>query len=337
MKTFRHLYPQIADLDGLYAAYRRARRGHQDSATHLAFANHLGDNLLAIHRRLIDRTWTTGPYHHFVVHEPKRRLIASLPFADRVVHHAVFAAVEPIFEARFDADSYACRVGKGVHYGLDRIQRMVRSCTDVHGACYALKADIKGYFYNVDHGILKRLLRRHVACGDTLDLLDEIIDSPAEPVGIPIGNLTSQLFANIYLDSLDRHVKQHLKARWYGRYMDDFVIIGPDKVALHDLRRHLETWVGDNLALEFNHKTQVRPVSNQPSHRLDMLGYRIGPDVRRLRKSTLKRMNRGLAAARDGKLRADPDGFAASYRGLLSHERPQRIQIPAGLEQGAFT
>lgn len=333
MKTHTHLFDQIADLDHLYQAYRTARQGHTMAGSHLRFAEDLGTNLATIRRRLLAGTWRTGPYTHFVVHEPKRRQIAALPFADRVVHHALHAVIEPIWEARYIHDSYACRVGKGTHFGIDRMQHMIRSCTDVHGRCYALKADIAGYFYSVDHATLKRLVRRHVACTRTLVLIDEIIDSPGGTVGIPIGNLTSQLFANIYLHHLDRHVKQDRRERWYARYMDDFAIFGPDKDHLHDLRRHLEAWLADELRLSLNHKTQVRPVSDAPSHRLDMLGYRIGPTVRRLRKTTLRRMHRGIRAAHTGVLRSDFDAFAASYRGMLDHERPRRREYPYEIAQ----
>lgn len=335
MNTHRNLHPAIVDLDGLYAAYRRARSGHLDSISHLRFQEHLGENLLAVHRRLKAGTWTTGPYSHFIVAEPKRRLIASLPFADRVVQHAIDAVVGPIWMRRFIHDSYACQPGKGTHLGLARVQHMIRSCTDIHGRCFALKADIKGYFAHIDHAEVKRQLRRHIACQPTLALLDEIIDSSDGDVGIPIGNLTSQLLANIYLHDLDMHAKHELRRRWYGRYMDDFVILGADQAELHQIRRHLAGWLRDKLGLELNHKTQVQPVSDRSSERLDFLGYRVGPTVRRVRKATIRRMNRGIAASRNGRLTSSHDAFVASYRGILSHEHPRRRELPVGLTRGA--
>ena len=208
-KTYNNLLPAIYDYGALYAAYKRARRGKRHTAEVVRFEAHLEENLIQLQNELVWGQYRTGPYRHFHVFEPKKRLVAALPFRDRVAQHAMIAAIEPIWEARFHHDSYACRPGKGTHHGADRVQAMLRRVKRKHGRVYALKADVAKYFPSVDHAVLKGLLAKRIACQPTLDLLHEVIDSweDGPGCGIPIGNLTSQLFANIYLHELDRYAK----------------------------------------------------------------------------------------------------------------------------------
>jgi hypothetical protein len=299
MKTFSGLFDQITPFAALHAAWRRVRKGKRRHGDMLAFEADLEPNLFAIQESLLQRTHRTGPYRLFEVFEPKRRVVAALPIKDRIVQHALVAALEPIWEARFDRHSYACRVGKGTHAGADQAQAMMRQVLRQHGRVAALKGDIARCFPSICHDALKRLVRRHVACGDTLWLVDEIIDSAAEPGallprGIPIGNLSSQLFANIYLDRLDRFVRQELRWRHYARYMDDFVLLGPDKVGLHEARRAIDGFVHGDLGLRLNGKTQVFPIGGPHGRCLDFLGYRIWPTHRRLREGCVKRIRRRL-------------------------------------------
>lgn len=282
MKSFGGLFEQVYRFDNLHAAYLRARRGKRDKREVLRFERDLEGELIQLQNELIWGAYETGPYRAFHVSEPKRRLVAALPFRDRVVQHSLVGVLEPIWEHRFIAHSYACRPGRGMHAAADQAQQWLRECQRKHGCAYVLKADIAGYFANIDHETLMHLLRRHVRCEPTLQLCQSIMSTWAE--GLPIGSLTSQLWANIYLDALDRHVKHDLREAMYCRYMDDWLIIHPSKAHLHARRRHLEGWLERELKLRLNCKTQVFRICHQRGRGLDFLGYRMWPDDRHLRK-----------------------------------------------------
>lgn len=297
-RTFGNLWPRIIAWEALVEAWERTARGRTRQRDVIAFRANLEPNLIEIQESLIHRTYATGPYHRFLVFEPKRREIASLPLKDRVVQHALIAAIEPIFDARMIEQTFACRIGKGAHAGADLVQGHLRAVRREHGRVYALKADISKYFPSVCHDALKRIIRRHVTCRDTLWLIDGIIDSAAEdraltPRGIPIGNLTSQLFGNVYLNELDQFVRHTLRESRYLRYMDDFAIIHHDKAHLHDARRAIEDFLWAELGLRTNSKTQVYEVGDG-GRALDFLGYRIWPTHRRLRKDSVNRMKRKM-------------------------------------------
>lgn len=299
MKTYRNLYPGIYDFESLYNAYLKSRLGKRDRPSVQVFEQNLEGELIQLQNELIWGKYATGRYHHFPVFEPKRRMAASLPFRDRVLQHSLVAAIEPIWEARFIDHSYACRPGRGMHKGADAAQDMLRKVKREHGRVYALKADIAGYFSNINHATLQRLLARHIACEQTLALCYEIIGSTVDaseinPCGIPIGNLTSQLWANIYLHELDRFAKHVIGARNYVRYMDDFVLIHHDKDWLHRARKEIDAFLDEALGLKTNAKTQVFPVTTSQGRGLDFLGYHIWPTHRRLRKSSIRRMHRTM-------------------------------------------
>lgn len=297
-KTYKNLWPQIIAWSTLLDAWARTERGRTRQRDVIMFKADLEPNLIAIQEALIHRTHRTGPYHRFFVYEPKKREISSLPLKDRIVQHALVSVIDPIFEARYIDQSFACRVGKGAHKGADTLQRYMREVQREHGEVYALKADISKYFPSICHDVLRRLIQRQIACPDTLWLIDEILSSSAEPGslmprGIPIGNLASQAFANLYLNELDHFVKHALRESRYVRYMDDFVIIHSDKAHLHATRRAIEDFLHAELGLRTNHKTQVFPVRNG-GHAVDFLGYRIWPTHRALRKDSVHRMKRKM-------------------------------------------
>lgn len=297
-KTFNNLWPEITSWESLHNAWVKTAKGRTRQRDVIAFRSNLEPNLIEIHQSLIHKTYETGPYHRFHIFEPKRREISSLPLKDRVAQHALISVIEPIFDARMIDQSFACRVGKGAHKGVDTVQRYIRRVKREHGAVYALKADISKYFPSICHDALKRMLHRHITCKDTLWLIDGIIDSSADPGaltprGIPIGNLSSQLFANVYLNELDYFVKHTLQEPYYARYMDDFVVIHHDKFHLHKMRRAIEDFLWAELGLRTNSKTQVFPVGDG-GRALDFLGYRIWPTHRALRKDSINRMKRKM-------------------------------------------
>lgn len=297
-KTYNNLFPSIYDFESLHAAYLRARKGKREHSDVLIFSLNLESNLIELQNELIWGSYQTGNYKKFYVYEPKQRLVAALPFRDRVIQHSIVAAIEPIWERRFIFDSYACRPGKGTHAGANRAQEYLRSVKRQYGRIYALKADISKYFPSIDHAVIKQLLSKRIACKRTLELMFGIIDSWEDSPGrgLPIGNLTSQLMANIYLHELDEFVKCTLRERYYIRYMDDFIIVHHDKAYLHRQRAIIEDYLSDSLRLKTNRKTQVFPVGMRRGRALDFLGYRIWPTHRRLRVGSVRRMRTKLRA-----------------------------------------
>jgi retron-type reverse transcriptase len=291
------LFEQIYDFENLLAAAYQCRSGKTKANSTLKFFNELEENIIQIQNELMWDMYNSAPYHHFYVFEPKRRLISAPHFKDRVVHRAIYNVIEPLFDRQYIHDSYACRRDKGTHKGADRAQAFIKRVEQKHGKAYALKADISRYFSSIDHHILKSLLDRKIQCDRTKALLFYIIDnSPSDAlgVGIPLGNLTSQIFANIYLNELDRFAKHTLNVKNYVRYMDDFIIIYQDKRQVHEWRKQIEQFLNFNLRLKTNSKTQVFPISTANGRSLDFLGYRIYSGHRLLRKSSVKRIKTKL-------------------------------------------
>jgi len=295
MRTYKNLYARIYAFENLYQAYLKARRGHKDDPGVLIFTDNLDRELIKLQGELISKAYKTGPYRRFYVHDPKTRLVAALPFRDRVLQHALCNVIEPLFDRQFIYDSYACRVGKGTHTGADRVTEFLRRATRLWPRPYCIKCDISQYFPSVQHKTLLAIIRRTIACEDTMRLIQEILSSwvdtnDPDPRGLPIGNLTSQLWANVYLDQLDHFIKEALRVKFYVRYMDDFVIIHGSKAELWQLKREIEDYLDSKLSLKLNGKTSIFPIS----HGIDFLGYRIWSDHRLLRKRSIKRIKRAL-------------------------------------------
>lgn len=292
--TYNNLYPKVYEMGNLYYAYIKAAEKKRYRPEVLRFSADLESNLIQIQNELIWKSYQTGLYYNFYVYEPKKRLVSALPFRDRVVQHALCNVLEPLFENKMVYDSYACRVDKGTHSAADRTQKFIYEAESRLENVYCLKCDIKQYFPSIPHNTLKRIVRRTIACPDTLWLVDNIIDSTEEgeinPQGIPIGNLTSQLFANVYLDQLDHLVKETLCEPYYVRYMDDFIILGSTKEHLWDVLQQIEIYLEQELGLKLNQKTGIFPTSQG----VDFCGYRIWATHRLLRKRSVKKMKRRL-------------------------------------------
>jgi len=278
MKRIGNTWPAITDFANLHAAYRLARRGKSGREEVARFAFQLERHLLRLQWELQQGGYHPGDYRLFTLYERKPRRIAAAPFRDRVVHHAVMRAIEPPLDRCFIHDSYACRKGKGVHAAVDRYQNWAQRYA------YVMQLDIKAYFPSIDHAILKRTLRHYLKDAHTLTLLDRIIDhSPederTEPgCGIPIGNLTSQFFANLYLNRLDHCIKQQLGVNAYLRYVDDLVLLANDKRQLWGWHAAIVDSLRQHEGLEL-HDPLITPVRLG----IDLFGYRVWPDKRRLR------------------------------------------------------
>ena len=285
----------MADFDRLYSAYLESRKGKRWKYAVVRFDVNALENLMFLHVMLTKRKYRPSPYNYFLVHEPKERLIMYNGFRDKIIQHSLCDNVlEPILSKTFIYDNYASQKGKGTHFGLDRLKSFMQRYYRQFGADgWVLKCDISKYFYRINHDVLKSQLRRVVHDPDVLWLLDLIIDSTEGP-GIPIGNHTSQWFAVLYLSGMDHMIKERLGIKFYGRYMDDFYLIHPDKeyllYCLEEIRKFLVP-----LGLELNHKTAVFPLSQG----IDFLGFRTymtdsGKVVRKLRSESKNRIRRKL-------------------------------------------
>lgn len=297
------LFDHVTAWPNLLLAARRAGRGKRFQPNVSVFTFHLEAELLALQRELRQRTYRPGPYRTFIVQEKKPRLISAAPFRDRVVHHALCNVIEPIFEQRFLFDSYACRVGKGTHAAVERASAYARRYR------YVLKCDIEKYFPSIDHDLLYGLVAKRIHDEGVLWLVRAIIDgsNPQEPAtryfpgdnlftpherrrGIPIGNQTSQFFANVYLDEIDHEAKESWRVPGYIRYVDDVLIFDDDKRRLHAVQGGLAEACA-RLRLQLHpRKCFVAPVAAG----FTFLGYRLFPDHRRVDSENVRRFKRRL-------------------------------------------
>lgn len=310
MKTWRNLFPRIASFENLLEAFWAARRNKALTQQRADFEFHLEDNLLWLQDELLAGTYQPGPYRTFYVWEGVRRKISAAPFRDRVVHHALHRVIEPLFDREFIFDSYACRQGKGTHRGADRCSRFLR-CRP-----YVLKADISRFFPSVDHEILNGLLAHRIRDERTLDLIARILASgvgileseyemqwfPGDtllarfrPRGLPIGNLTSQFFANVYLHPLDMFVKHTLRERHYIRYVDDFLLFGDDSVTLRQQERRIGRFLETVRLTLHPRKCRVFPVRTG----VDFVGYVHFRTHRRVRRACVSRFRQRLGCLQE--------------------------------------
>ncbi|RKZ40966.1 MAG: RNA-dependent DNA polymerase [Gammaproteobacteria bacterium] len=303
MKRYGHLFPKITAFENLLIAAKNAQKGKRYQNNVLAFNHHLEDTLFQLQNALNAKIYQPGAYTTFEIKEPKPRLISAAPYRERVVHHALCNIIIPIFERTFVTESYANRTGFGTHRALQRFIKFARSNR------YILQCDIQKYFPSIDHAILKSLIRRKIKCPDTLWLIDKIIDNsnPQIPVvaffpgddlltpqsrrhGLPIGNLTSQFFANVYLNGLDHFIKENLKITQYVRYVDDFALFSDDDALLKRARLAIEEYL-------VTLRLKIHPIKSQfieAKHGANFLGFRVFPHCVRVRRENLRRARRRL-------------------------------------------
>jgi retron-type reverse transcriptase len=301
-------YSDVYDFANLYGAYLKARKQKRYRGEVLQFSYRLEQEILALQKELEDKTYTTGDYRPFVVYEPKKRQIVALPFRDRVVQHALNSIIEPVFDRRMIDDSFACRAGKGTHAAAKRVSYFMGKPSNV----YYLKLDVKSFFASVDRNILKRVIRRTIKDKDTLWLIDAVLDS--SPVsGLPIGNLTSQLFANVYLHELDHYCKNNLGVPYYVRYMDDVLILSHSKSYLQAALISINEFISKHLSLELNHKTRIGKCKDG----VEFVGFRIWRNLRLIKKQSITRMKKKMKAWKSGKIQDEK--FMASIGSWMGH------------------
>jgi RNA-directed DNA polymerase len=303
MKRYGNLWSAITDFDNLLQAARQAQQGKRFRANVLAFNFGLERELFTLQAELRNQTYQPGGYRTFEIWDPKPRLISAAPYRDRVVHHALCNVITPLLERTLIHDTYANRVGYGTHRALKRFTHWARSYR------YCLQCDVQKYFPSIDHEILKGLIRRRIKCPETLWLIDLIIDASneQEPVieyfpgddlltpvqrrkGLPIGNLTSQFFANLYLSPFDHFVKRDLKLAHYLRYVDDFAAFSNDRQELAEARRAMEAYLATL-------RLKMHPIKSQlfeTRHGANFVGFRVLPDRIRVRNDNLRRARRRL-------------------------------------------
>ena len=334
MKRHGRLFERITAFDNLLLAANRALKGKKRKRGAAAFYFDMENELLVIEKELRNGRYAPMPYRDFHVYEPKRRKICAADFRDRVVHHAICNVLEPTLDRGLIFDTYACRRGKGSHAAVRRTQEFSRRFG------YFLKCDIRGYFENVDHRELKTLLSRKIKDKRLLNLLCVIIDHPVPQgrpgKGIPIGNLTSQLFANIYLGQLDHFLKDRLGVKGYVRYMDDFLVFGPDKIFLRGRLAEIRKFVNERLLLTLKDEALiVAPVSQG----IPFLGFRVFPGTVRLDSNRLKRFTRKTKERereyRQGRI--DEDFLVNSVRSMVAHvSHANTYMMRKGLFSGSF-
>jgi retron-type reverse transcriptase len=303
MKRYGNLYPQITEFNNLFLAAKKAQKGKRFKSNVLKFNYNLESELILLQQELLSKTYQPGAYVNFEIKEPKPRIISAAPYRDRVVHHALCNIIVPIFERSFIRDSYANRVGFGTHKALRRFTKFARNTE------YVCQCDIKKYFPSIDLDILKSLIRHKIKCADTLWLIDKIIDNSNQQIpvveyfpgddlltpiqrrkGLPIGNLTSQFFANIYLNGLDHFIQENLKIGKYVRYVDDFALFSNNRDLLVGARQEIEDYLATL-------RLKIHPIKSQifaTKEGASFLGFRIFPNQIKVRNQNLCRGRKRL-------------------------------------------
>ncbi len=285
MKRYGNLYEQAFSRENLFSAYKDASRHKHGKRACYNFEKRLAFNLDRLYEALHDGSYKPQPYYTFMVYEPKPRRIYAPAFSDLVVHHAIYRGICPIFNPTLIEQSFACRVGKGTHKAADYAQRALQACRP---GAYTIKLDIRKFFYRIDRAVLRGQIERKIKDVRFVDLMMQFAEY-GEPVGIPIGNLLSQLYALVYLDPLDRFVKRELKVRRYCRYVDDFILFDLTREQCVEYQARIEAFIRDELHLELS-KYTIAPVTRG----VNFVGYRTWASKRFIRKHSLFKFHRAM-------------------------------------------
>jgi len=290
MKTVSDQYAKIISIENLLSAWEEFVVNKKKRTDMRIFAQNLFPNILALHNDLINLTYRHASYNKFNITDPKPRIIHKAIVRDRLLHHAIYRILYPILDKTFIFDSYSCRKEKGTHRGFKRLVELARKQSkNYSGPCWALKCDIRKFFHGIDHKILIGLLSKRIDDQRLINLLREIIESfeSVTGKGMPLGNLTSQLFANVYLDPLDKFAKHKLKVKYYLRYTDDFMILADNPKILHEYLQEIDNFLSQKSKLSLHpNKITFRKLN----WGLDFVGYVAYPKFNLPRKKTVKRI-----------------------------------------------
>ncbi|KKQ03873.1 MAG: RNA-directed DNA polymerase (Reverse transcriptase) [Parcubacteria group bacterium GW2011_GWA2_36_24] len=300
---FNHTYDTIISLDNLLLAWEEFKIGKKSRKDVQEFERNLMTNIISLHQDLVNKTYKHSKYEAFKISDPKPRDIHKAKVRDRLLHHAIYRALYPFFDRTFIADSYSCQKNKGTHKAINRFRNFAYRVSKNHTrTAWVLKCDIKKFFANIDHNILKKILSKTVFDTDILWLLSQVIDSFSSPrhiyamadickTGLPLGNLTSQLLANVYMNEFDQFAKRELKVKHYIRYADDFVILSDDKNCLENLIPRISDFLQKELKLQLHpDKVFIKTIASG----IDFLGWVHFPEHRVLRTATKRRMLKKL-------------------------------------------
>jgi len=340
MKTFKVNYNDVTSYNNIYAAHTDAMRNKSERNEIMRFSVELDKNLNQLYTELQQGRYKVGGYRLIYIHVPKKRLIMALQYRDRVLQWAIYRLLNPLYENIYMTDSYGCRKGKGREKAAKRLQYWLRHVDRKPVQYYYLKLDISKFFYRVDHEALINILKRRIKDRRLIELFRTIVNSekrafglplgvdpseiqPCDMIfdkGMPIGNLTSQMFANIYMNELDQYLKHELRLKYVIRYMDDTIILHNSKAELHEIQRKIETFLLEKLKLNLNSKTVIRPTTCN----VDFVGYVINKNEIRLRSATVKRMRSRIkyitkAYERGEMTRKEVNATMQSYFGLVKH------------------
>jgi RNA-directed DNA polymerase len=322
---FKCEYTSIITIENLLATWEHFLPGKRKKKDVIAFQLQLADNLIELQRELQDKTYEHGGYAAFNISDPKPRNIHKALVRDRVVHHLIYKELYWHFHERFIFDSYSCRKYKGTHKALDRFSFFAgKASQNYTRTCYVLKCDIRKFFASIDQRVLMQVLDRHIADPDIKWLIGQVLKSfhtIAPGIGLPLGNLTSQLLVNIYMHEFDMFVKQELRAKYYIRYADDFVILSEDREYLEKVLSRIEVFLGNRLYLSLHpDKVSIQTYGSG----VDFLGWTHFPHHRSIRTTTKKKILKAL------EWYPRPE-TVNSYRGLLSHGDAYAVEKAAGI------
>ena len=318
-KVTFHTFEHIISLDNLLEAWQEFLHGKRKKRDVQEFQADLMHNILALHHDLVSQTYCHGGYQHFKIADPKPRDIHKASVRDRLLHHALYRKLYPFFDHTFIYESYSCRLGKGTHKALNRFRLLAHRASRAHTrTCWVLKCDIRKFFASIDHQVLFSILERHITDPNILWLLREVVGSFSK--GLPLGNLTSQLLVNIYMNEFDQYVKHQLKAKYYVRYADDFVLLSHDKTDLEKRLRYIVVFLREKLKLELHpDKVYIKTFASG----VDFLGWVHFSDHRVLRTASKRRMFRRLKE-RTGQ--EGEENTKQSYLGLLRHGNTYKLR-----------
>lgn len=320
MIGFIHTYNYIISIENLLEAWREFIVGKKQRKDVQEFEMNLMRNIIRLHSDLAMKGYTHSTYISFNISDPKPRNIHKASVRDRLLHHAIHRQLYPFFERIFISDSFSCQINKGIHNALDRFRKFAYQESQNHTrTVWVLKCDIRKFFATINHQVLMNILKRYIPDQDIIWLLERIISSfnVTPGVGLPLGNLTSQLLVNVYVNEFDQFMKHRMKAKYYIRYADDFIILSSDKSWLEELLPKIGDYLTENLKLEL-HPDKVS--LNTMSSGIDFLGWVHFSDHRILRSVTKRRMLKRI------KKREVNDNGIQSYLGLVSHGNSENLE-----------
>ena len=319
LHMFNRKYDEIIKIENLLIAWQKFLRGKRYKKDVMIFQMNLSHNLTCLWRELDTRNYTHGSYSLFEIYDPKPRTIHKASVRDRLLHHLVYSEIYPYFDQRFIHDSYSCRKDKGLHCALDRFDYFAGKVSKNNTrACWVLKCDVKKFFASIDHKILLHLLKRRIADSDIILLIEKIIlsfNNDCGGKGLPLGNITSQFFANVYLHEFDIYAKQELRIKYYLRYADDFAILADDRQYLEILLSGINAFLNEKLRLKLHQNTIIKTYASG----VDFLGWMHFPYYRQIRTTTKRRI---VHCFKDY---CDPQ-VLNSYRGLLKYGNTYKLQ-----------